>query len=172
MFVRCCVILLAICLLGRLASKPEAQRWPNASGSDLSAVWESPPGAQLWDVAVPGFGVRRQKSAAVAYVLLYRTADGRQRWHTIGRHGAPWTPETARAEARRLLGEVVKGSDPMAEKQDRRRAATVTELCDLYPTDAEAGHLMTRRRTPKKPSTLRRRRGPDRAGISSRYSVA
>ena len=35
----------------------------------------------------------------------YRTKEGRQRWFTIGRHGAPWTPESARLEARRLLAE-------------------------------------------------------------------
>ena len=63
------------------------------------------PGETIWDAAVPSFGARRQKGPAVAYVLKFRTAEGRQRWHTIGRHGAPWTPEMAREEARRLLGE-------------------------------------------------------------------
>jgi len=112
------------------------------------------PGQTVWDAAVPGFGARRQRSTAVSYVLLFRTSEGRLRWHTIGRHGAPWTPDTARAEARRLLGDVVKGHDPAAEKQAKRRAETVAELCDLYWSDAEAGNLMTRRRTPKKASTL------------------
>ena len=63
-----------------------------------SIVWDSGKGA------VAGFGARRQKGAAVAYVLKYRTAGGKQRWHTIGKHGAPWTPDLARAEAKRLLG--------------------------------------------------------------------
>jgi integrase len=112
------------------------------------------PGETVWDAAVAGFGVRRQKGDAVAYVLKARTAEGRQRWHTIGRHGAPWTPDTAREEARRLLGEVAKGGDPAAEKQAKRKAETVTELCDAYWADAEAGRLMTRRRTAKKASTL------------------
>lgn len=112
------------------------------------------PGQIVWDTAVPAFGVRRQKGPAVAYVLFYRTAEGRQRWHTIGRHGAPWTPDTAREEARRLLGEVAKGCDPAAEKRAKRKAETVTELCNAYWADAEAGRLMTRRRTAKKASTL------------------
>src|SRR5665811_163429 len=102
---------------------------------------------------------RRQKSSAVAYVLIYRTREGRQRWHTIGRHGAPWTPETARAEATRLLGKVVDGIDPSAVKQAKRKAATVAELCDLYLADAEAGRLLTRRKLPKKASTLTIDRG-------------
>ena len=89
----------------------------------------------------------------VSYVLKYRTADGRQRWQTIGRHGAPWTPDTARAEARRILAEVAKGSDPAREKQEARKAETVAELCDAYLAAAEAGQVLTRRKK-KKASTL------------------
>jgi integrase len=112
------------------------------------------PGGTVWDAAVTGFGARRQKGEAVAYLVYYRTAEGRQRWHTIGRHGAPWTPETARREARRILGEVVSGADPAGEKRAQRKATTVAELCDAYLDDAAAGRLLTRRRTAKKPSTL------------------
>jgi hypothetical protein len=96
------------------------------------------PGETIWDAAVKGFGARRQKGTAVSYVLFYRTQEGRQRWHTIGRHASPWTPDSARDEARRLLGDVVRGADPVADKQSTRRAATVAELCDLYLADAEA----------------------------------
>src|SRR6476619_6579456 len=83
------------------------------------------PGQVIWDSGVVGFGARRQKTDAVSYVLIYRTQEGRQRWHTIGRHGAPWTPDTARAEAQRLLGSVVTGGDPAAAKKTKRHAATV-----------------------------------------------
>jgi integrase len=86
-------------------------------------------------------------------VLFYRNKEGRQRWFTIGRHGAPWTPETARDEARRLLGEVAHKADPAAEKHAKRSAKTVAELCDLYFADANAGRLSTRR-VQKKSSTL------------------
>jgi integrase len=112
------------------------------------------PGQTIWDSAVSGFGARRQRSHMVSYVLIYRTQEGRQRWHTIGRHGSPWTPETARAEAQRLLGRVVDGADPAAVKQGKRQAATVSELCDLYLADAKAGRVLTRRKSPKKSSTL------------------
>ena len=115
----------------------------------------------MWDPTLPGFGVRRQRSEAVSYVLFYRTMEGRQRWFTIGRHGAPWTPETARDEAQRLLGGVANKADPAAEKRAARNAQTVSELCDLYLADAEAGRLVTRRRTAKKASTL----GTDRGRI-------
>jgi integrase len=111
-------------------------------------------GAEIWDAAVSGFGVRRQAGKAVSYVLMYRTREGRKRRFTIGRHGSPWTPDSARAEARRLLGEVVKGADPAADRREARAALTIAELCDQYLADAAAGRLLTRRGQAKKVSTL------------------
>ena len=84
------------------------------------------PGQVIWDGEISGFGARRQVEA-VSYVLIYRTAEGRQRWHTIGRHGSPWTPDTARREARRLLGSVAGGLDPAALKRAKRAARSVAE---------------------------------------------
>jgi hypothetical protein len=82
------------------------------------------PGQIIWDDKVAGFGARRQKGPAVAYVLFYRTKEGRQRWHTIGKHGSPWTPDSARNEARRVLGAVVSGDDPVPpERQEGIRTS-------------------------------------------------
>jgi integrase len=117
------------------------------------------PNSEVWDAAVPGFGARRQRSEAVAYVLLYRTPQGRSRRYTIGRHGAPWTPEMAREEARRLLGMTVKGIDPAAEKRANRKAETVAELCDRYLADAEAGRVLIRGGRTKKARTTKGDRG-------------
>jgi integrase len=110
-------------------------------------------GQIVWDESLPGFGARRQKGEAIAYFLFYRTKEGRQRWFTIGKHGAPWTPETAREEATKLLGEVAQKADPAAEKKAKRNAKTIAELCDSYLADANAGRLLTRR-VQKKASTL------------------
>jgi integrase len=99
----------------------------------------------IWDDELPGFGARRRQSGATYYFLKYR-AGTRQRWHTIGRHGAPWTPEEARKEALRLLGDVVRGIDPGAARAADRQAATIEELCDLYLAEGVAT---------KKPSTIR-----------------
>jgi integrase len=112
------------------------------------------PGGIVWDHSVVGFGARRQKGATVSYFVFFRTQDGRQRWHTIGRHGAPWVPDTARAEARRLLGAVAGGEDPAAAKQARRHALTMGELCDLYLEAARTGRILTRSNLPKKASTI------------------
>jgi hypothetical protein len=87
-------------------------------------------------------------------MVKYRTPDGRQRWATIGRHGSPWTPDLARAEARRILADVAKGGDPAQAKKEARTAATVSELCDLYLEGCQAGRILTRRQTTKKQSTL------------------
>ena len=120
----------------------------------LSDIRALKPGEIIWDGAVGGFHARRQQSKTVSYIVVYRTAEGRQRWQTIGRHGSPWTPETARDAAKRILGHVVGGADPAAEKHAKRKAASVTELCDLYLADAEAGRLLTRRKAAKKASTI------------------
>lgn len=64
----------------------------------------------LWDTELRGFGVRA-RTTGKTYVLKFRI-DGKQRWHTIGRHGSPWTPELARREAKRILGEVAVGHAP------------------------------------------------------------
>src|SRR4030081_416289 len=117
------------------------------------------PGAMVWDAAVTGFAARRQKGAGITYLVKYRTMEGRQRWHKIGRHGAPWTPDTAREEATRILGYVAGGGDPANERQAARNAQTVAELCDLYLADAEAGRVLTRRKVAKKAATLANDRG-------------
>ena len=128
----------------------------------LAAVRGLTPGQEIWDAgagAVSGFGARRQQSDAVSYVVLYRTDEGRARRFTIGRHGAPWTPEEARDEAKRILGEVARGNDPAGDKRDKRIAKSVSDLCDAYLDDAENGRLLTRRGASKKPSTLATDRG-------------
>jgi integrase len=116
------------------------------------------PNEIAWDSAVLGFGARRQRGAVI-YVLKYRVAGTRQRWHSIGRHGAPWTPDTARNEARRLLGEVARGGDPAADKRAARHALTMSELCDRYLADAACGRLIIRGGRTKKPRTVAGDRG-------------
>jgi integrase len=111
------------------------------------------PGEIIWDAAIAGFCARRQRGPAITYYVKYRTVNGRQRWQVIGRHGV-LTPDEARITARAILGTVVNGADPAAEKRAARKATTVAELCDVYLADAEAGRLLTRRKAAKKPSTL------------------
>lgn len=90
-----------------------------------------PPGGWVWDTAVNGFCVRRQKSEARVYMLGYRI-HGRQRWFTIGQHGSPWTCDTARDEALRLLGEVARGNDPANDRDHVRGLPTVAEAAERF----------------------------------------
>src|ERR1700733_15372426 len=117
------------------------------------------PDQTIWDGSVSGFGARRQGGTLVSSIVVYRTREGRQRTYTIGKHGSPWSPDTARQEARRVLGEVVKGADPVADKIAERGAITVAELCGQYLADVEAGRLLTRRKIAKTESTLISDRG-------------
>ena len=83
--------------------------------------------AFIWDTDVQGFGVRCRPSGGKFYVLKTR-ADGHQRWLTIGRHGSPWTPKTARDEALRLLGLSVSGEDLVGERERMKHGDTVADL--------------------------------------------
>src|SRR3974377_1069132 len=67
----------------------------------------------IWDDRVIGLGARRQRNGCF-YYLRYRH-NGPQLMKSIGRHGSPWTPDTARTEARRLLGILATGADPFAQ---------------------------------------------------------
>jgi integrase len=121
------------------------RRKPNAI--TIPAVKTLPAGTALWDGDVHGFGVRRQRRDAV-FILKYRFC-GRQRFLTIGAQGKGWTVESARREAKRLLGLIASGMDPA----DAREAATLdpsmNALFDLYLAEGCGG---------KKPSTLLRDR--------------
>src|SRR3954467_10474011 len=102
----------------------------------------------LWDADVKGFGVRVRAGNSKSYILHYRAGTGRAaplRKLTIGKHGSPWTPITARAEAKRLLGEVAAGRDPARDRKEDRGALTFSQLIDLYLAEGTSH---------KKPSTL------------------
>jgi integrase len=90
------------------------------------------PGQMIWDTSLSGFGVRRQTKAPF-YLVRYRFG-GRQRFVTIGKHGSPWTVETAKRKAKELLGQIAGGSDPQAEKAKAATAAAETfgAFIDVY----------------------------------------
>ncbi|MEM6537372.1 MAG: Arm DNA-binding domain-containing protein [Pseudomonadota bacterium] len=86
----------------------------------------------LWDSRVKGFGLKVTPTGRKVYLLQYRTMNGRLRRFTIGRHGAPWTPDRARVEAVRLLGEIADGADPSMEKRLARAAPSLSDVIDAY----------------------------------------
>jgi len=66
----------------------------------------------LWDEGIKGFGARRTKGGGV---LQFRMGgrEANTRRYTIGSHGSPWTPTTAREEAQRLLVLIAQGINPV-----------------------------------------------------------
>jgi len=106
---------------------------------------------RIWDTSVAGFGIRCRGTGRKYYFLKYRLQNGRQRWATIGRHGSPWTVETARKEALRLLGQILDGQDPVEAKATLRADLTISQLCDLYLAQPV---ILTNRGTAKKASSL------------------
>src|SRR6516165_2819455 len=67
----------------------------------------------LWDRELPGFGLKVTPAGRKIYLVQYRLGGrrGRTRRITMGQHGEI-TPTFARAEAKRLLGEIAAGHDP------------------------------------------------------------
>jgi len=85
----------------------------------------------LWDTDLKGFGLKVTPKARRVYLVKYR-GGGRTRRVTIGVHGSPWTPEQARQEAKRLLGQVAARRDTPQEVNNTKQELTVGQLCDLY----------------------------------------
>jgi integrase len=86
----------------------------------------------IWDSEVRGFALMVTRRGTKSYIVQYRTAEGRSRRTTIGRHGSPWTPEAARQRAIDMLRGVHQGIDPLDVKAQARAALSVAELTDLY----------------------------------------
>jgi hypothetical protein len=76
----------------------------------------------LWDRELHGFGLKVTPSGRKVYLVQYRLGGrkGRTRRVTMGQHGE-LTATAARAEAKRLLGEIAAGRDPAVER-DKAKA--------------------------------------------------
>lgn len=91
----------------------------------------------IGDDELPGFGLRVFTSGRRGSVAQNR-AKGRTRHFMIGTDGV-WTPETARREARVLLGRIARGDNPAEQRERDHRRITVKELCGRHMADAKAG---------------------------------
>ncbi|GAC1569573.1 MAG: site-specific integrase [Novosphingobium sp.] len=91
--------------------------------------------AYYWDLRLRGFGLRVTPKGVKSYVLQYRVRGCAARRKTIGVHGSPWTPHTARIEAERLLEQVKHGIDPVENVREAKRREKVLNFsayCDNF----------------------------------------
>lgn len=104
----------------------------------------------VWDTAQAGFGLKITPKGRKVYIFQYRNKVTRNlKRLTIGVHGDPWSPESARTEASILKGQVEGGGDPVQARKDEKEIAaqTVKELCEKYLTEYAEGR--------KKPISIR-----------------
>ena len=94
------------------------------------------PQVVVWDTEVVGFGVVVGKQTRT--FIAEGRVDGRKRRKAIGvagrvrEDGAAWTAQLARIEAKKILGDMVRGVDPNAEGRLRREGPTLRDAIDLH----------------------------------------
>ena len=84
----------------------------------------------LWDDDLAGFGVAAFPSGKKTYILQVRQ-NGRSRRSQIGKHGR-LTPDEARSEAKKLLGQFEAGADPVEAKKAARGVPTLREVSEAF----------------------------------------
>src|SRR5271155_1795627 len=107
------------------------------------AALECPEGKDrgiLWDDSLRGLGVVAFRNGGKCYVVQYRQ-HGRSRRARIGDHAA-LTPAEARKLARKLLGAIEGGSDPLEERRKARAVPTFGEIAADFMRD----HVATKRK--------------------------
>lgn len=91
----------------------------------LTRIAAMRPGDVIFDERPHQFGARCQKNAVSYFVKL--RVGGKQRWITIGQHGQPdpngipWTPDTARERARKIVGDPTIADKPAAPSSTTAR---------------------------------------------------
>lgn len=89
-----------------------------------SAVWRMRKGETIWDTDLHGFGVEASEDGKVYF--LASGIGGERKHYVIGRHGEPWMPETARAEAWRMKSELMRTADTGGGGSSGRRTRRLT----------------------------------------------
>src|SRR5438034_9757245 len=83
-----------------------------------------------FDTNLPGFFVRVTPTGVKTFGCMYYV-HGRKVRYTIGTF-PPLTLFDSRNEAKRILGKAELGSDPAAEKFEKREAGTFGAVAELY----------------------------------------
>jgi len=102
----------------------------------------------LWDRELHGFGLKVTPAGSKVYLVQYQLGGrkGRTRRVTIGRHGEV-TPTLARAEAKRLLGEVAAGRDPAADRDKAKATKSLALVLEQFMAEHVRPKLKSRTAT-------------------------
>jgi integrase len=84
----------------------------------------------IWDDALTGFGAVAMASGRKIYVAQYRQ-QRKQRRFSLGEHGR-LTPDEARSMAKKVLGAVEEGKDPIAERLAGQQVRSFKEIAEDY----------------------------------------
>src|SRR5262245_48644081 len=88
------------------------------------------PGMTVWDTKLAGLGVRCQRRDKM---FVFKTRiGGRQRWFTIGKFGQPWTVETAKERLKVIQGDIAKGDDVAAVRDQRLQNPTLAKAAEVF----------------------------------------
>jgi integrase len=106
------------------------------------------------DTKVPGFGLSIRKSGRKGWSFQFRNQRGEQRKMGLGPVDRV-TLAQARKEARRLLGQVDNGRDPLQEKRDRAAAAAAEKDAERLTFAVVADEWFSVASRKLRPKTLR-----------------
>jgi Arm DNA-binding domain/Phage integrase, N-terminal SAM-like domain len=114
--------------------EPPTPSLRNITKRTVDAAKATKADSYVWDDKLHGFGLKVTPSGRKVYLVQYRLGgrNGRTRRVTIGLHGSPWTPATARTEAERLLGEVAAGRDPAGERDKAKADKKLADVLEQF----------------------------------------
>lgn len=104
-----------------------------------TSIKQLQPGETIWDTELNGFGCRCQQKAKT-FIVKYRHGKGRtgiQRFYTIGKLGK-WTPDMARDEAKKILGQVNNGKDPAATRKQEKELLHLQSGFEVFLEEVKA----------------------------------
>jgi len=102
-----------------------------------------------WDSTLPSFGLMVTRAGHRSYVLQYRNGGQTSRRITLS---GVLNLDSARREARKILGEVARGEDPAQERRKAANPNTLQAVCERYLT--REGHKL--RSVPRRKADLER----------------